>query len=77
MAGVFGLPPPGGQPERISPGPGRTYLVLGGVAVVWVGGGLARAGLRHLVTRRCRPRTNGVAERFHETMGRERGYGVL
>ncbi len=38
---------------------------------------LARRGVRHLVTRPYRPQTNGKVERFHQTMSREWGYGVL
>ena len=38
---------------------------------------LARRGVRHLVTRPYRPQTNGKVERFHQTMAREWGYGVL
>jgi transposase InsO family protein len=34
-------------------------------------------GLRHLRTRPCRPRTNGKAERFIQTMLREWAYGRL
>ena len=38
---------------------------------------LALRGVRHLVTRPYRPQTNGKVERFHQTMAREWGYGVL
>jgi transposase InsO family protein len=38
---------------------------------------LERQGVRHLVTRPYRPQTNGKVERFHQTMAREWGYGVL
>jgi transposase InsO family protein len=38
---------------------------------------LARRGIRHLTTQPYRPRTNGKVERFHQTMAREWGYGVL
>jgi len=38
---------------------------------------LAHQGIRHLVTRPYRPQTNGKVERFHQTMSREWGYGVL
>jgi transposase InsO family protein len=38
---------------------------------------LDREGVRHLVTRPYRPQTNGKVERFHQTMAREWGYGVL
>jgi transposase InsO family protein len=38
---------------------------------------LARQGVRHLVTRPYRPQTNGKVERFHQTMAREWGYGML
>ena len=37
---------------------------------------LARKGIRHLTTQPYRPRTNGKVERFHQTMGREWGYGL-
>jgi transposase InsO family protein len=37
---------------------------------------LARRGIRHLRTEPYRPRTNGKLERFHQTMARERAYGV-
>jgi transposase InsO family protein len=33
--------------------------------------------IRHLVTRPYRPQTNGKIERFHQTMAREWGYGVV
>jgi len=33
--------------------------------------------IRHLVTRPYRPQTNGKIERFHQTMGREWGHGVV
>ena len=38
---------------------------------------LARQGVRHLVTRPYRPQTNEKVERFHQTMAREWGYGML
>jgi transposase InsO family protein len=38
---------------------------------------LARHKIRHLTTQPYRPRTNGKVERFHQTMAREWGYGVL
>jgi transposase InsO family protein len=38
---------------------------------------LAARGIRHLITRPYRPQTNGKVERFHQTMAREWGYGVL
>jgi transposase InsO family protein len=38
---------------------------------------LAHHHVRHLVTRPYRPQTNGKVERFHQTMSREWGYGVL
>jgi transposase InsO family protein len=38
---------------------------------------LATHEIRHLTTRPYRPRTNGKVERFHQTMAREWGYGVL
>ena len=38
---------------------------------------LAERDVRHLVTRPYRPQTNGKVERFHQTMAREWGYGVL
>lgn len=38
---------------------------------------LERQGIRHLTTRPYRPRTNGKVERFHQTMAREWGYGVV
>ena len=38
---------------------------------------LVHQGVRHLVTRPYRPQTNGKVERFHQTMAREWGYGVL
>jgi transposase InsO family protein len=38
---------------------------------------LAERGVRHLLTRPYRPQTNGKVERFHQTMAREWGYGVL
>ena len=38
---------------------------------------LGDAGIRHLVTRPYRPQTNGKVERFHQTMAREWGYGVI
>jgi transposase InsO family protein len=34
-------------------------------------------GLRHLRTRPCRPRTNGKAERFIQTLLRESAYGRI
>jgi transposase len=37
---------------------------------------LARHGIRHLKTKPYRPRTNGKAERFHQTMAREWAYGL-
>jgi transposase len=37
---------------------------------------LARHGIRHLTTEPYRPRTNGKAERFHQTMARESAYGL-
>ena len=37
---------------------------------------LARRGVRHLTTEPYRPRTNGKVERFHQTMARERVYGL-
>ena len=37
---------------------------------------LARHGIRHLTTQPYRPRTNGKVERFHQTMARERAYGL-
>jgi transposase InsO family protein len=37
---------------------------------------LARHGIRHLTTEPYRPRTNGKAERFHQTMAREWAYGL-
>jgi transposase InsO family protein len=38
---------------------------------------LAGRRIRHLTTQPYRPRTNGKVERFHQTMAREWGYGVL
>ena len=38
---------------------------------------LAHNEIRHLVTRPYRPQTNGKIERFHQTMAREWGYGVV
>ena len=38
---------------------------------------LAERRVRHLVTRPYRPQTNGKVERFHQTMAREWGYGML
>jgi transposase InsO family protein len=38
---------------------------------------LAHRDIRHLTTQPYRPRTNGKVERFHQTMAREWGYGVL
>jgi transposase InsO family protein len=38
---------------------------------------LAARGIRHLTTQPYRPRTNGKVERFHQTMAREWGYGLL
>ena len=38
---------------------------------------LARHGIRHLRTKPHRPRTNGKVERFHQTMAREWGYGLV
>lgn len=38
---------------------------------------LARHGIRHLLTRPHRPRTNGKVERFHQTMAREWAYGLV
>jgi transposase InsO family protein len=37
---------------------------------------LTRRGIRHLTTEPFRPRTNGKVERFHQTMARERAYGL-
>jgi transposase InsO family protein len=37
---------------------------------------LARHRIRHLTTEPYRPRTNGKAERFHQTMAREWAYGL-
>jgi transposase InsO family protein len=37
---------------------------------------LARQRIRHLTTKPYRPRTNGKAERFHQTMARESAYGL-
>ena len=37
---------------------------------------LAARGIAHLTTKPYRPRTNGKVERFHQTMGREWGYGL-
>jgi transposase InsO family protein len=37
---------------------------------------LTRRGIRHLTTEPYRPRTNGKAERFHQTMAREWAYGL-
>jgi transposase InsO family protein len=37
---------------------------------------LARHGIRHLRTEPYRPQTNGKVERFHQTMARERAYGL-
>ena len=38
---------------------------------------LGTHAIRHLVTRPYRPQTNGKVERFHQTMAREWGYGVV
>jgi transposase InsO family protein len=38
---------------------------------------LDQRGVRHLITRPYRPQTNGKVERFHQTMAREWGYGML
>jgi transposase InsO family protein len=38
---------------------------------------LARHGIRHLLTRPHRPRTNGKVERFHQTIAREWAYGLV
>jgi transposase InsO family protein len=38
---------------------------------------LADAAIQHWTTRPYRPRTNGKVERFHQTMAREWGYGVV
>jgi Integrase core domain len=37
---------------------------------------LADKAIKHLRTEPYRPRTNGKAERFHQTMAREWGYGM-
>jgi len=37
---------------------------------------LAHHGIRHLTTEPYRPRTNGKVERLHQTMARERAYGL-
>jgi transposase InsO family protein len=37
---------------------------------------LARRGIRHLTSEPYRPRTNGKAERFHQTMAREWANGL-
>jgi transposase InsO family protein len=37
----------------------------------------AARGIRHLRTKPYTPRTNGKVERFHQTMAREWGYGVM
>jgi transposase InsO family protein len=37
---------------------------------------LRRHGIRHLTTEPYRPRTNGKAERFHQTMARESASGL-
>jgi transposase InsO family protein len=37
---------------------------------------VARLGIKHLFTRPYRPRTNGKAERFIQTLLRERAYGI-
>ena len=37
----------------------------------------AARGIRHLRTKPYTPRTNGKVERFHQTMAREWGYGVI
>jgi transposase InsO family protein len=38
---------------------------------------VAKRGIRHLLTRPYRPRTNGKVERFHQTMAREWAYGLV
>jgi transposase InsO family protein len=38
---------------------------------------LERQGIRQLLTKPYRPQTNGKVERFHQTMAREWGYGVI
>jgi transposase InsO family protein len=38
---------------------------------------LADRGISHLTTAPYRPRTNGKVERFHQTMAREWGYGLV
>jgi transposase InsO family protein len=38
---------------------------------------LASHGIAHLKTKPYRPRTNGKVERFHQTMAREWGYGLV
>ena len=38
---------------------------------------LAQRAIRHLTTKPYRPRTNGKVERFHQTMAREWGYGLV
>jgi transposase InsO family protein len=38
---------------------------------------LDRHQIQHLTTKPYRPRTNGKVERFHQTMARERAYGLL
>jgi transposase InsO family protein len=38
---------------------------------------LADHGISHLTTAPYRPRTNGKVERFHQTMAREWGYGLV
>ena len=38
---------------------------------------LASHDIRHLKTQPYRPRTNGKVERFHQTMAREWGYGLV
>lgn len=38
---------------------------------------LAQHDIEHILTRPYRPQTNGKVERFHQTMAREWGYGVI
>jgi transposase InsO family protein len=38
---------------------------------------LRRRGVRHLTIQPYRPQTNGKVERFHQTMAREWGYGLV
>jgi transposase InsO family protein len=38
---------------------------------------LSARDIRHLTTQPYRPRTNGKVERFHQTMAREWGYGLI